>query len=243
METVKQKGGKRWLRRTNVYIAEYIVMLVLVASFIGILCSLWFSFFGMLYNASYLDTIGVVAQIGSLIVIGPAAFWMYARVTGQEMVQPELYNRKSRTVFLSIWIVFAVLALVGLAVTISASMTTSLFDTAGTYLGGIVVTLVLPGLFSIATGVLGVLMIARRTTRKMVMRFGQMLLFLVGLLLVINIAMVMVRKDSVMNESWEPSTSPSVQLEDCAPYTVNPEECNYSNYRRDSNPSDSSSRY
>lgn len=243
MRVVEQTSGRRWLRRTNVYIAEYIVMLMLVTSFIGVLCMLWFSFFDMLYGASYFGAVGVASQIGSLIVIGPAAFWMYARVTGQEMIQPELYNRASRTVFLSIWIVFAVLALVGLATIISTSVVSSLFVASGGYLGHIVVTLVLPGLFSLATGLLGVCMIVKRTSRKMAMRVGQILALLTGLLLIANLAMVMVRKDAMTDQSWAPSISPSVQPEDCALSGYPMDRCGYGDYRRNSSAPNSSPWY
>lgn len=243
MEVIEQTSGRRWLRRTNVYIAEYIVMLMLVTSFIGMLCGLWFSFFDLLYGVSSFEAVVVASQIGALIVIGPAAFWMYARVTGQEMIQPELYNRASRTVFLSIWIVFAALALVGLATMISTSAVSSLFDAAGDYLGHIVVTLVLPGLFSIATGLLGVYMIIKRTSREIVIRVGQILALLTGLLLIASLVMVVIRKDMAINESWVPSISPSMQSEDCTLSGYLSDNCGYGDYRRNSSAPNPSSRY
>lgn len=196
---------RRWFRRTDVYIAEYILMLVLVASFIGVLVSLWFNFFDMLYN-SYASVSAAVSLIGALVVVGPAAYWMYARVTGQEMVQPEIYERKSRTVFLAIWIIFAVLALVGMVAAVVAIFVNALFGL-GIDFAGALVTTVIPAVFAIATVAFGLSMVAKRTSRKFVMMAGVILAVMAVALLAMNTTMVLMRKDSA-SQAIHGSSSP-----------------------------------
>lgn len=234
---------RRWFRRTDVYIAEYILMLTLVASFIGILVSLWFSFFGLLYSSQVMVT-ATVGQIGALLVVGPAAFWMYARVTGQEMVQPELYVRKSRTVFLTIWMFFAVLALVGMIAAIVATFVNALFGL-GSDFGGAVVTSVIPGLFAVATVVFGLFMVVKHASRKFVMMAALVLAVVAAILLVANTTMVLVRKDSMPINTTTTPTTPLVEPdEDCtfSRYYID-KECSYGDYQDYLRSSSSSSRY
>lgn len=231
----------RWFRRTNVYIAEYIIMLILVASFIGVLVSLWFSFFGLVNGANTLMVYTAAGQIGSLLVLGPAAFWLYARVTGQEMVQPELYERKSRTVFLAIWLIFAVLALVGMVAAIVASFVNAMFGLGGDF-GTTLVISVLPGLFAVATVAFGLFMVVKHTSRKFVMVSAIVLVALAFILLVANLTMVLVRKDDATRAPSinVPSTTfPQTSDDDCSFSDYLDKECTYSEYLEDSRSSSS----
>jgi len=232
---------RRWFRRTDVYIAEYILMLTLVASFIGVLVSLWFNFFDMVYN-SYVSVPTAVSQIGALLVVGPAAYWMYARVTGQEMVQPELYERKSRTVFLAIWMIFAVLGLVGMVAAVVAIFVNAVFGL-GTDFAGALITTVVPATFAIVTIVFGLAMVVKRTSRKFVMFAGVALAIAAVLLLGMNTTMVLVRKDAAPQVIQDES-SPFESEGDC---TFNryyfDKECSYDEYQRDLRSSSSSSNY
>ena len=40
---------RRFTRRTTVYIAEYILMLVMMGGFLSLLISLWYSFFNLIF--------------------------------------------------------------------------------------------------------------------------------------------------------------------------------------------------
>lgn len=219
---------RRWFRRTDVYIAEYILMLVLVAGFIGVLVSLWFSFFDMLYS-SYISVPTVVGQIGALLVVGPAAFWMYSRVTGQEMVQPELYERKSRTVFLTIWMILAVLALVGMVATIVAIFVNELFGLGSDFAGSLV-TSVIPGIFAVATVIFGLCMVVKRTSRKFVMMAAVVLAISAVALLIMNTTMVLVRKDAPP-QVIEDSSRQFNYYENCTAARYYDKECSYSDYQ------------
>jgi uncharacterized membrane protein YkgB len=227
---------RRWFRRSNVYIAEYILMLILVASFIGVLVSLWFTFFGLMYGDTSVGVAVAATQIGSLLVVGPAAFWLYARVTGEEMMHPELQTRTSRTVFLTIWMVIAVLALVGMVATIVSSFVNAIFGLESNF-GATLVTQVLPGLFSVATVVFGLCMVVKHTSRKFVMLAAMVLAVTAVVLLVANATMVLVRKDSVNATSSSPSVSPQVTPEsdeNCTITSYFDEECSYDDYLKDS---------
>lgn len=234
---------RRWFRRTDVYIAEYILMLVLVASFIGVLVSLWFNFFDMLYN-SYVSVPTAVSQIGALLVVGPAAFWMYARVTGQEMVQPDLYERKSRTVFLAIWMIVAVLALVGMVAAIVAIFVNALFGL-GSDFAGALVTSVIPAIFGVATVVFALFMVVKRTSRAFVMMAGIILAISAVALLIMNTTMVLVRKDSAP-QVIEHTSSPfeSDKAGDCTFENYYYDKtCSYNEYREDLRSSSDSRGY
>ena len=233
---------RRWFRRTDVYIAEYILMLTLVASFIGVLVSLWFNFFGMLYTP-YASVETAASQIGALLVVGPAAFWMYARVTGQEMVQPELHARKSRTVFLTIWMFFAVLALVGMVAAVVAIFVNALFGL-GSDFAGALVTGVIPGLFAVATVVFGLLMVVKRASRKFVMLAAIVLAISAVALLVMNTTMVLVRKDSSIQINYDQSTPRMMHYgEDCTASRYFDQKCSYQEYQDYLESSSGSSSY
>ncbi len=189
---------RRWFRRTDVYIAEYILMLLLLGSFLGIASSLWFSFFGLILNDSYSgrSLAEVTAgQLGGLIVLGIAGFWMYSRVTGQEMIEPGVYEKKARTVFLTIWMIGVVLGVVGLAGVLFSSLSTSLFGL-GDDVGKTLVGTTIPALFAIATLVFGLFMVVKRVSRKFVMMSAIVVAALSAVLLVANVTMVVVRKDA-----------------------------------------------
>ncbi len=205
-------------------------MLVLVASFIGILVSLWFSFFGLVQGASSIGVVAAATQIGSLLVVGPAAFWLYARVTGEEMMHPELYNKTSRTVFLTIWIVFAVLALVGMVVTVVSSFVNATLGLENDF-GATLVTQVLPGLFAVATVMFGIFMVVKHTSRKLVMMSAIVLAAMAVVLLIANVTMVLVRKGSTETTPAQPTTSPTVMPgEDCTISRYFDDECSYEEY-------------
>ncbi|HEY1085419.1 MAG TPA: hypothetical protein VGE34_01695 [Candidatus Saccharimonadales bacterium] len=223
---------RRWFRRTNVYIAEYILMLVLVASFIGVLVSLWFSFFELIYGQGYFSVATAASQIGALLVVGPAAFWLYARVTGQENVHPELYERKSRTVFLTIWLFFAVLSLVGMVLAVVAVFTNAVFGL-GTDFAEALVTKVLPGIFAVATVVFGLFMVVKHTSRKFVMIAAWVLVAMAVVLLIANSTMVLVRKDSMqkITPAVPGLTSPRTVVDDCTFSEYLDKECTYTEYR------------
>ncbi len=243
---------RRWFRRTNVYIAEYILMLVLVGSFIGVLVSLWFGFFELVYGQGTFSVVTTASQVGALLVVGPAAFWLYARVTGQEMVNPDIYERKSRTVFLTIWLFFAVLSLVGMVLAIVATFVMAMFGL-GTDFSEALVTKVLPGLFAVATVVFGLFMVVKHTSRKFVLVSALVLVVMAVVLLIANSTMILVRKDSAKSTPSVPSwTSPSPSVieddsndGDCTISAYLDKKCTYSEYlkQRSSSSGSSSSTY
>ena len=188
----------RWFRRTNVYIGEYVLMLVLMASFLGLLVSLWYSFFQLVLNSDSFTTSTLVrvtaGQLGALLVVGPAAYWMYSRVTGQEGVQAELQAKTSRTVFLSIWMLGAVLALVGLAASVGSALVTWAFGFADNA-GDLFVSTIVPGVLAAVTLAFGVYVVVKHASRKFVMQAAVVLAALAFALLVANLVMVAGRKD------------------------------------------------
>ena len=232
---------RRWFRRTDVYIAEYILMLTLVAGFLGVLVSLWFNFFGMLYT-SYAPVEMAASQIGALLVVGPAAFWMYARVTGQEMVQPELHTRKARTVFLTIWMFFGVLALVSMIAAVVAIFVNALFGL-GSDFAGALVTGVIPGIFAVATVVFGLFMVVKHASRKFVKLAAIVLAISAVALLVMNTTMVLVRKDSAPGINYDSSPRMMRYGEDCTASRYFDQKCSYQDYQDYLRSSSGSSSY
>lgn len=227
MEKVTAKPSwHRWFRRTNVHIAEYILMLVMMGSFLGILVSLWFSFFGLIYEDGYGVRVLVTAtamQLGSLVVIAPIAFWLYARTSGQEMVQAELAQRKSHTVFLTIWMVVVVSVLVGMLIAVVSSLMQAMFGLGGDDFGEALVTKVLPSLFGVATIIFGLFTVVKHPARKLSMLAGIVLAVLSLILLLANVVMVVVRKDV---------KQPVMQQCTYTRYYID-KECSYSDYLRD----------
>lgn len=214
----------RWFRRTNVYIAEYILMLILMGSFLGVLASLWYSFFGLIatedYSAVSMAKMTAV-QIGSLLVVGPAAYWMYARVTGQEMVDQTLYLRKSRTVFLTIWTIGVVLALVSVVASAVTAVSSAVFgfgeEAKTLWLGAVV-----PGVLAAATLGFGLSMVVKHASRAFVLKTASTVVAALAVVLLIgNVVMVMVRKDI---EQPAPST--------CTFSSYLKGDCSYEEYRK-----------
>jgi hypothetical protein len=216
----------RWFRRTNVHIAEYILMLIMMGSFLGILVSLWFSFFGLVYETGYgaraLAT-SAAMQLASLAVVGPAAFWLYARTSGQEMMQPELTQRKSHTVFLTIWLVIVVPVLVSLLITVKVSFVQAMFGLGDADFGRVLMTQVVPSLLGVATIAFGLLAVVKRPARKLSMLAGVVLAALAAVLLVANVVMVLARKD----------VEPPVVEDRCTFSRYLNNDCSYTDYRRD----------
>ena len=226
-----QGSWHRWFRRTNVYIAEYILMLLLLGSFLGILASLWYSFFGLIatddYSAVTLAKM-TAAQLGALVVVGPAAYWMYARVTGQEMVDQALYARKSRTVFLTIWMIGVVLGLVGVVASVLTALSTAVFGFGGEA-KDLWLNDVIPGVLAAATLAFGLSMVVKHASRTFVLKTAAAVVAGVAVVLLIgNIVMVVVRKDIK-----EPAPAP------CTFSNYLNGDCTYEQYR-ESNGSSSS---
>lgn len=212
---------RRFVRRTTVYIAEYILMLILMGILLGLLTSLWYGFFNLIVKdgtAGRSLAITVAGLMGALLVVGPATYWMYARVTGEEAEHPEHTRQKARTVFLTLWLVPAVLALVSVLVTVSSSIMRGIFG-----VGGNASTLwvgeVLPGLFAAATIGYGIAIIVKHVTRRLVVLSGMVLAGIAAFLLLANLVMVVVRKDA--------QTSPS---QSCTYRQYLNEQCSYREY-------------
>ena len=233
---VNAGAWRRWFRRSNVHIAEYILMLIMMGSFLGVLVSLWFSFFGLLYATGYEArtlAIAAAAQLASLIVVAPAAFWLYARTSGQEMVQPELTERRSHTVFLAIWMIIIVSVLVSMLIAVTSSFVQATFGLGKDDFSEAIVTKVLPSLFGVATIVFGLFAIVKHPARKLSMLTGIVLAGLSVLLLLANIIMVVVRKDEGTTKTGG----------DCTFSRYTDDECSYSEYLRDSRGDRSESLY
>jgi len=216
----------RWFRRTNVHIAEYILMLVLMGSFLGLLVSLWFSFFGLIYETGYGEKLlatSAAMQIASLVVVGPAAFWLYARTSGQEMVQPELTQRKSHTVFLTIWLVIVIPVLVSMLIAAKTFLVQAMFGLGDADFGRVLMTHVLPLSLGVATIVIGLFAVVKRPARRLSMVAGVVLAVLTVVIMVANTVMIVMRKDVEQPVISNPCTF--------SRYIDN--ECSYSEYRRD----------
>lgn len=188
----------RWFRRTNVYIAEYILMLIFVGSLLGVLTSLWYSFFGMLsVDGAEGKQIAIRAAVllGSLVVVCPAAYWLYARVTGQEMIEPKVLTSKARTVFLTIWMIGIVVALVSIVASTASAVISSIFslgEVSGTKLW---VGTFIPSILAVVTLGCGVAMVVKHVSRTFVLRNAFVVAGLAAVLLVANIVMIAMRKD------------------------------------------------
>lgn len=199
-------------------------MLVLMGAFLGVLIGLWYSFFQLLAEDGYAARSlaqAAAMQLGSLLVVGPAAYWMYARVTGQEGQQPELYRKQSRTVFLSIWMLVAVLSLVSIVISMVGGLMSAMFGFSNDA-GDTFMSTVLPGLFAAGTIGFGIFAIVKHASRKFVMMAAMVLAGLAALLLVANLVMVLVRKDVEL---------PGSTTSDCTYSKYMDRECTYSEYR------------
>ncbi len=192
------RSWHRWFRRTNVHTAEYIIMLGLFGTLLGLLVSQWYSFFGLItedgYAARSLAQTAAI-QLGSMLVVLPAAFWMYFRVTGQEGVQPDLQDSKPRTVFLTIWMIIAVSSLVGIFVGVVTALVRAVFGF-NDNLGDQIIGQIIPGVFAAATVSFGIASIVKHVSRRFVKLAALVVAAMALVLLVANTIMIFVRKDS-----------------------------------------------
>ena len=200
---------RKVLRRTNVYIAEYILMLVFIGGFLGLLVSLWYSFFNLILTDGHSGRVLAIATagvLGSLLVVGPAAYWLYSRVTGEESHRPELFKKPSRTVFLTIWLLMAVGSLVSIAISVVSSIVMAVFglggDAAELWVGRVI-----PGIFAAATIGFGIVAIVKHVSRRMVIGAGIVLAALAAILFIANLVMVVVRKDVAETKQQSSSSS------------------------------------
>jgi hypothetical protein len=191
---------QRRLRRTNVYIAEYILMLFIFGGFIGILASMWYSFFGLLVADSFTGSLVMrttVALIGMLVATGVLGYVLYARVTGEELHNPSVVHSKARTVFLTIWLFGAVLTVLGMIIAMVTGLVDVMFGTASDTTQTLVGT-VAPALFAIATLCFGIWLIVKRSSRKLSMVAGMVLAGLAAILLLATTVTLLVRKNDFM---------------------------------------------
>lgn len=221
---------RRVFRRTNVHIAEYILMLVLMGSLAGVLASTFYSFFGLLqvdgFAARTLALV-VLAQLGSLVVLTPAAFWFYSRVSGQEMVHPELMQKTSRTVFLTIWLIGMFLSLVGVSISIAAGVIGAVVG-GGSDGGSVILSVVLPGILTVGLLSFFVITVAHRSTRALTKIAGIVIAAVAVVMLIANLILAIVNIDRVDSDDSD---------EKCTYSRYVDRECSYSEYRSDRNSS------
>lgn len=235
------------IRRTNVYIAEYILMLIFFAIFLGILAALWFSFFGLItatgYGASS-KAVMTTAGLASLLVFGPAAYWLYARVTGEENANPAVLDKKARTVFLTLWMIGAIFSLACMLYAAIYGIVTSIFGM--TEAGTTFVNVVIPGLLSSATLGFGISVVVKHASRKLAVVAGIVLASVAAVLLIANLVMVIVKKDSTGSTNTSSSSSsrsttttnsyytrPSSDDDTCTISKYLDSECTYEEYLQD----------
>ena len=222
----RDSSWRRWFRRTDVYIAEYILMLMFFGALLGLLASLWFSFFQLILQDGYSGRLlaqTTAVQLGSLVVLSIVGFWFYARVTGQEMMQPELRQKASRTVFLTIWLIIAVGAFVSLVAGAMTGFVQLLMGNSDA--GDLLVGGVLPSLLAAATIGFGIAAIVKHSRRKLSMFVGTVVGVLCVALFIANLTMVLVRKNAE-----EPVDTSSR----CTYSRWVDGECSYSDYLEDS---------
>lgn len=215
----------RWFRRTNVHTAEYILMLGLFGALLGLLVSQWYSFFGLIVEDGFAArnlAKTAAMQLGSLLVVLPAAFWMYFRVTGQEGVEPELQRSKPRTVFLTIWMIIAVSSLVGIVAAIVSAFVSAIFGF-NDELGDQIVGQILPGVFAAATVAFGMAAIVKHVSRRFVKLAALVVAAMALVLVIANTVMIFVRKES----GSEPRRCTLAMYRD--------KECSYNEYLKNTN--------
>lgn len=213
----------RWYRRTSVYIAEYIIMLILVGGLSAAIISLWYSFFGLIANDSF--TARAAAQVtavalGSILVVAPAAWWLYSRVAGEEAANPEVRSHKARTVFLVMWLIVAATSLVAIVAGMVGSLSQAVFGFADDA-GNLLLTSTLPALFSAVTLAVTIYTVAKGGLRGAGKLGMWVLLGLAAVVFVANLIMVLVRKES----GSEPV------IERCTYSMYRDDECTYREYR------------
>lgn len=220
----------RWFRRTNVYAAEYILMLILMGVFLGTLVSLWHSFFNMIVtDGSAGSAVAKTAAmaLASVLVVGPAAFWMYSRVTGEESQNSSHLSSKARSVFLIMWVIVATLALVGVAAGIASSVFASVFGYSQESTPQVWVGSVVGGLFGLATLAYGIIMVIKHASRKMVMMACTILASVTLVLFLASLLLVIVRNG---HEEQQQQKDSSQYLNDYLKNLKNSQQDSYYNY-------------
>lgn len=213
----------RYFRRTSVYIAEYILMLVVIGSFVGVASSSIYSFFNLIQTDGFAAralVVVVVAQLASLVVLAPAAYWLYARVSGQESVQPGVRTKTARTVFLTIWLIGMMLSVVGVSISVVAGMLGGLVGADGGSVGELIVRVTIPGILVIALLASTVILVTRRVTRKATIYVGIGIASLLAILFISNLIVAVVKKDADTDRD-----------ESCTYSRYSDGDCDYSDYR------------
>lgn len=226
---------RRLFRRSNVHIAEYILMLVLMGALAGVLASMFYSFFGLMQVEGFAAralALVVLAQLGSLVVLTPAAFWFYSRVSGQEMVHPELMRKTSRTVFLTIWLIGMFLSVVGVSISIAAGIIGAMVGS-GSGDSSVILNVVIPGLLTVALLSFFIITVAHRSTRALTKIAGIIIAAVAVLLFVANLVMAIVNVNNAKSDNSE---------ERCTYSRYADRECTYTEYRNDRNSSYDSTR-
>lgn len=213
----------RYFRRTSVYIAEYILMLVVVGSLVGVLSTLLYSFFNLIQSDGYVAqalAVATIAQLASLVVLAPAAFWLHARVSGQEVVDPTRRSSTARTVFLSIWLIGMMLSIVGVSISVVIGLLGGVISTGDTSIGELIIRAVIPGTLVIVLLATTVILVVRRVSRKSTIRTGIGIAALVAVLFISNLVLAIVKKDAGTDRD-----------ESCTYSRYIDKECSYSEYR------------
>lgn len=200
---------QRLFRRTNIYSAEYILMLVLFGGFITLLAFIWYTFFGLLIAKGYSGERFVetaMAQIAALLVVGPLGYLLYSRVTGEELHNPLVLRSKVRAVFLTIWMLGTILTLVGLLVTMISSVFSVIFgldsDIPHALLG-----VAIPSLLAALTLSFGIWAIVKRSSRKIAVVVGAILAGLAVIALLATTITVLVKKNQFSERSCSNGSS------------------------------------
>ena len=217
---------KRHFRRTNVYVAEYIIMLVLMGALAGLLCSLTFSFFNLLMAESFTTSIlglATVAQLGALAAVTPAAVWFYLRVTGQEMIEPALHTKTVRTVFLTIWLIGMFVSVVGVNASVVSGIIGAFVSGVSLNIGQLLVGLILPGLLSVAILMFTTVVVMRRSTRSLSKIAAIVFSSLALVVLIAGFATTVIKLNSSSNNNSNNDR--------CTYSMYRDDECSYSDYR------------
>lgn len=187
----------RWFRRSNVYIAEYILMLVVTAAMISVLSSVYYGTLQLTYASGYeVNSLveSVTMQLAALLIVAPAAYWLYARVTGQEMIEPTLYKSKARTVFLTLWMIPLAAAFLAVSISIVHAVLTVIVAQESDVLS-LVVGTVLPGVLTLATIGFGLFMVVKRVKRKFTMMSGIVLSAVVVIVALLSLVTIFMNRD------------------------------------------------
>jgi len=163
---VRKARNSRYLNGTDFYIAEFILWLVIAGATIGTLVSLWYDFFGSM-NASgstgHNLATDIITSLGSLIILLPIAYILRCRVHGEETRTPVRLTQKSRTVFLTIWVLGAAVAFISMCAMVISGVFSSFYgfggDASDVYVGSVVPSLL--GALTVGVGSVLVLKQAR----------------------------------------------------------------------------------